>query len=155
MTSPARKTIPFNSSTRTGHLQNGFTLIEVMITVAIVGILSAVAYPSYTDHIRRSRVADSLALLSKYQLTMEQASQDNGNYGTTACAVAVPAATAYFTISCTLGTGGLTYVATATGTGPLAGNVYTINESGTKATTAYFQSVTLPAACWLMRKGDC
>ena len=133
----------------------GFTLIELMVTVAIIGILSAVTYPSYTDYVRRGRVADGLAQLGQYQLAMEQASQDNGNYGTATCAVTAPAATAFFTTSCVLGAGGATYVAKAIGQGVMAGHTYTINEEGTRRTTAFVKSVTLPAPCWLVRAGDC
>ena len=37
----------------------GFTLIELMVAVAVVGILSAIAYPSYLQHVRKSRRADA------------------------------------------------------------------------------------------------
>jgi type IV pilus assembly protein PilE len=135
--------------------QRGFTLVELMVAVAVMGILSAIAYPSYSSHVRQSRTADAVALLALYQLSMEQASQDNGNYGVETCAVTVPAATPYFELSCVLGAGGQTYVATATGTNAMTGNTYTINEAGTKKTTAFVEPVTLPAACWLTREGDC
>lgn len=137
------------------RLTRGFTLIELMVAVAVVGILSAITYPAYTDYVRRSRVVDGVAQLAQFQLQMEQASQDNGNYGTTACAVTAPAATTYFTTTCALGKDGATFVATATGKGAMAGHTYTINEEGSKQTTAFVKSVTLPAKCWLARAGDC
>lgn len=133
----------------------GFTLIELMVVVATIGILSAIAYPSYADYVRSSRVTDGVAQLAQFQLHMEQASQDNGNYGATACAVAVPADTRYFTFTCTLGTDGAGYVATATGTGAMSGHTYTINEEGSRKTTAFVKTATLPANCWLTRVAQC
>ena len=133
----------------------GFTLIELMIAVAVIGILAAVSYPSYAEHVRQSRVSDALTLLAQYQLSMEQASQDNGNYGVETCAVTVPASTSYFRLSCVLAAGGQTFAATATGINAMAGFTYTIDDAGTKRTTAYVGASGLPAACWLTRKGGC
>jgi type IV pilus assembly protein PilE len=50
----------------------GFTLIELMIVVAIIGILSAVAYPSYQNYIRKSRRADAHTLIQAAQLAQEK-----------------------------------------------------------------------------------
>lgn len=133
----------------------GFTLIELMIAVAVIGILAAASYPSYAEHVRQSRVSDALTLLAQYQLSMEQASQDNGNYGVEACAVTVPASTPYFRLSCALAADGQTFAASATGINGMAGFTYTINDAGTKRTTAYVGASGLPAACWLTRKGGC
>jgi len=59
---------------------SGFTLIEVMIVVAIVGILSAIAYPSYQDHVRSSRRADAQAALSELAQFMERRFTENNGY---------------------------------------------------------------------------
>ena len=63
--------------------QSGFTLIEVMIVVAIVGILSAIAYPSYAEYIRRGHRADARAGLLQAQQYLERASTATGVYPTT------------------------------------------------------------------------
>lgn len=65
------------------HKQQGFTLIELMIVVAVVGILSAIAYPSYTEYVRRGHRADARAGLLQAQLWMERAATATGVYPTT------------------------------------------------------------------------
>lgn len=58
----------------------GFTLIELMITVAIIGILAAIAYPSYVEHINRSRRADAEATLVELAQWMERNYMTNLSY---------------------------------------------------------------------------
>lgn len=59
---------------------NGFTLIEVMIVVAIVGILAAIAYPSYQEQVRKSRRADCAGELTLLANAMERFFTLNGTY---------------------------------------------------------------------------
>ena len=73
----------------------GFTLIEVMIVVAIVGILAAVAYPSYQEHVRKTKRADAQAALMELSQFMERFYTANGRYLTSAnAAPALPFDTA-------------------------------------------------------------
>lgn len=134
--------------------QQGFTLVEMMVTVAIVGILAAVALPAYDSYIKRSRVPAALDGLSAYLTRMEQRFQDAGSYANGGvCASTVPAVTS-FSITCTLTDGGLGYLATASGTGPMAGYAYTINHNGVRRTTAHPKGV--PATnCWSTRGASC
>lgn len=61
-------------------MKNGFTLIELMIGVAIIGILAAIAYPSYTDFIAKSARSDGLAAVMRVANLQEQFYLDNRAY---------------------------------------------------------------------------
>ena len=135
--------------------KRAFSLIELLVAVAIMAILTAIAMPSYASYISRSRIGDALGPLAQYRLQMEQASQDNGNYGLTACAVTPPIDTLYFRFGCTPGAGAQTFVATATGHGAMAGYGFSVNQTGAQTTSAFPGRSALPATCWLSRIGDC
>lgn len=149
----------------------GFTLIELMVVVAIVGILSAIAYPSYTDYIRRGRLPEAFTLLADYRAKLEQYYQDNKNYGSAGGTTCATDATAnkwntfiggdYFDIACATKTAagdatGQSFTVTATGKAGsvTAGYVYTIDQDGAKKTTQ-FKGVGVTASCWLTKTSTC
>ena len=132
-------------------LQKGFTLIELMIVVAIIGILASVAVPAYQDYVTRGKLMEATSTLSDGRIKMEQFFQDNRSYVGGTC----PAATKYFTYACSL-LSPTTYLITATGIAiqGTGGFAYTINESNVKASTALQPGWgTAPAACWITSKG--
>jgi type IV pilus assembly protein PilE len=149
--------------------QKGFTLIELLIVVAIIGILSTIALPAYTDYIKRGKLTEAMTELAGMRVRLEQLYQDNRNYGTTAaaCGVAAPAApnVKYFTFSCGWRTGltpafatdgtNQSFMVTATGIAdtPTAGFVYTIDQNNAKQTTAVPTGWTASTTCWVTKKG--
>lgn len=138
----------------------GFTLIEVMIVVAIIAILAGVALPAYQDYIRRGQLPESFTSLSDYRVKLEQYYQDNRKYGAagvcgTGMAWAAFTATKYFSYSCVSANGDQTYTLTATGSaGKAVGHVYTLSSAGNKATTS-FKGAASTKTCWLARGDEC
>ena len=64
------------------HLQKGFTLIELMIVVAIIGILAAVAIPAYQDYIARSQVSEAVSLMGSAKTPLAEYFADKGTWPT-------------------------------------------------------------------------
>ena len=152
------------------RVQKGFTLMEVMITVAVIAILSAIAIPSYTDYIRRARITEATQALAAMRVKFEQFFQDNRTYAgacTVAPAVSVamrPINTTNFAFDCPAGTLTLTdYAITATGIAgtSMAGFTYRL---AMQPATGVVMSSTFPVSsgwtnsttCWALKKdGSC
>jgi type IV pilus assembly protein PilE len=132
----------------------GFTLIEVMITVAIVAILASVALPSYRDYVIRGQIPEATARLATLQVQMEQFFQDNRTYiGAPACN-ADSATSKVFDFSCTA-SNATTFTLQAQGKAAMAGFTYTLNQAGGKATGAVPAGWAQPNPnnCWVTKKG--
>jgi type IV pilus assembly protein PilE len=139
--------------------QTGFTLIEIMIVVVIIGILSAIAVPSYTDYLTRSRITQATSGLAERRTRMEQYFQDNHFYYQAGDPpVSGPACdndntgSSYFDFSCPTLTA-TTYTLTATGKSSMTGFTYTVTEANVRATPAVAAGWTTSTTCWVTSKG--
>lgn len=127
----------------------GFTLIELMITVAIVAILAAIAYPSYRDQVNSSRRSDAQGALSSFALAMERYYTRSNTYLGAAGTQLAPAnsgapwvfpteapldgATKYYNLTIKAGATQSTYTLVATPKGAQAGDgVMELDSTGAK-----------------------
>lgn len=136
------------------HLKNqqsGFTLIELMMVTAIVGILSSIAFPIYTEYVAKGYRTEARAALLLANQWMERAATATGTYP---LAAAFPEAlkkipSARYTIGL-ISTDGSTFLLTATRTSihsnDRCGN-YTLNHQGVQGNTNLGSGVTV-AECW-------
>jgi type IV pilus assembly protein PilE len=143
--------------------QAGFTLIELMIAVAVLGILAAIAYPQYTEFVQRSRITDATSALGDFRTRMEQFFQDNRTYANAgACGVPDPAVagSSSFQLTCA-GADATGYNVTAAGLASKGMSAFsyrlTVAPAGvTRATVSAPAGWATPANCWAVRKnGDC
>ncbi|MEP7063820.1 MAG: type IV pilin protein [Betaproteobacteria bacterium] len=137
----------------------GFTLIEMLIVVVIVGILAAVALPSYFQYIQRSKIIEATTGLSNWRTRMEQWFLDNRTYvgGCDQFKASIQAQVKAFTLSCS-GESATAYALKATGdsaNGMDTAFVYTVDQKEAK-TSAGPSGWTSSSTCWATRKdGSC
>ena len=133
----------------------GFTLVELMVVVAIIAIMASVALPAYTDYVTRGRIPQATDRLAQMQSQLEGYFTDHpatGYTGATACNVDTTTST-YFTFSAACTANG--YVAQAVGQGSMAGFTYTVDQNYNKTTTisANWTGWTGSTTCWITKKG--
>lgn len=135
----------------------GFTLIEVMIVVAIIGILAAIAYPSYDEYVKRGNRTEGQALLSEAAARQERFFAQNNRYVTTAADIGklqlrgtngttVTSDTGKYTLSVGTanGDGGYTLTATQQFSDTACGNL-TLTALGTKGRSGSGKTIQ---DCW-------
>ena len=147
---------------------SGFTLMEVMITVAIIAILAAVALPNYFDYVTRSKITEAKTDLADMRTRLEQYFLDNRSYpgacippaagAAPAGNIYLPAATKFFNVTCAFTLVPPGYLVTASGnaTGGMTGFGYTVDQANTRTTTGTGSWGRTSTTCWVSRKnGDC
>lgn len=154
-------------SQRPNSIVHGFTLIEVMIVVAIIGILAAIAIPSYREYILRGQIVDAQTGLVAMRADMERYFQDNRTYAAVGKTFTPPCSkgndasrkVGSFQLSC--GSDGdaptaTTYTIQAVGSGPTSGFTYTVNQANQKATTSIKSGSgwNTSQTCWISKKGQ-
>lgn len=137
--------------------QKGFTLLELMIVVAVIGILASIALPAYTGYIEKGKIAEATSNLADLRIKMEQCFQDNRDYTNTACdAFCAPTSGAVnFTYDCNPARTATTYTLRARGVAAegMTGFVYTVDQANAK-TTSYAGGATI-TGCWATKAGGC
>lgn len=138
---------------------NGFTLIELMVTVAIVAILASIALPAYTDYVIRGQLAEARTALSDMRVRMEQYFMDNRTYVGADTAPSPNPCTPpsglsnRFIYDCTPAPTAAAYTIRAQGAGNLNGFIFTIDQNNGKATTGAPSGWTTNNTCWIVAKG--
>jgi len=145
-------------------VHKGFTLIELMVVVAIIGLLAAIAIPQYSDYVTRSRIPDATSGLAAKRVRLEQFFQDNRTYDGAPDCNNDTTTSAFFNFACDGTEDADSFTLTATGKGPMTGFAFTIAQpAGAALTRSSTVSDELEAngwadnaSCWITRKaGSC
>ncbi len=141
------------------HRYRGFTLIELMIAVAIVALIAAIAYPSYRDSVLRSRRSDAKVALTQTAQTLERCYSQFASYDASSCPVqattqsttAITSPEGYYTVNVADTATTFTLTATPTTKGGQDDDTtchsFTLTETGKRGSTSQAGSDTT-STCW-------
>lgn len=138
---------------------SGFTLIELMITIAIVAVLASIALPSYRNYTIRGRIPDATSQLATKRVRMEQFFQDSRTYEGAPAGNNDTGASQFFDFSTVDGSGNdtrttSTYTLFARGKASMSGFTYSIDQASSRSSTVTgVGGWTGNASCWVTRTG--
>ncbi len=129
-------------------VQKGFTLVELMIVVAIIGILASIAVPAYTDYVKAGKAAEATATLADLRIKMEQCFQDNRTYVGCNAFCAPTNGAVNFAYNCSVAPSANAYTLRAAGSGDMSNFSFTVNQDNAK--TSSYDGVS--GSCWKTSK---
>jgi type IV pilus assembly protein PilE len=141
--------------------RSGFTITELLVAIAIVGILASIAVPSYGAYMMRSRLLDAVAKLSDHHTRMEQYFLDRRTYldDVGNCGIAPPATAGpsdSFGVACAATSKSYTVTATGIAAKGMTGFAYAIDEAGARVTLSVPKGWSRTPDCWTVRPdGSC
>lgn len=131
-------------------------MIELMIVVAIIGIISSIAFPAYQDYVARGKITEATSGLADLRIKLEQYYQDNRTYAGyvdgSCIRVSDGKATINsnsFSVACESNADTFKITATGSATAGMSGYSYDIDQSNQRNSTVPGGS----GACWIMKKG--
>lgn len=140
---------PYHSA----KLVRGFTLIEILVVVAIISILASVALPAYREYVMKGKIPDATASLAGKRAKLELYFDNNHAYAAAPECQTDSTTSKFFKFTCTASDAKMTYTITATGQDSMANFIYTIDQANAKTTASPWGDSD---ECWVVRKdGTC
>ena len=125
----------------------GFTLIELMIVIAILGVLMAIAIPAYQDYLSRARASEGIMAAAPAKMGVAEYTISNAAWPTTLAQAGVTFAATSYVSALTVGAGGVITVTTTLTGCPGGSPVFTLTPATVSSGTVTWQCTSAPATC--------